>query len=80
MNLLCSHLPVMVVFLNFSKKILRQLAFNEIIQLCPGCIFMSTNINKTLNDSGNIDTTKNNSSNRTIPLFDPTIKVLKYIL
>lgn len=36
-------------------------------------------VNKSLNDRGNIDTTKNNSSNRTMPLFDPTIKILKYI-
>lgn len=36
-------------------------------------------INKALSDRGFLDTTKNTSSNRIMPIFNPTIEILKNI-
>lgn len=37
------------------------------------------NINKTLNDKGKFDTTKNETSRRVMPLFEPSILILKQV-
>ena len=66
----------------FLFTLYQGLRKSEVLGIMKEDINLTKNtldINKTFNDRGQFDTTKNTSSNRIMPLFKPTIELLKNI-